>query len=68
MRCELPRVDKSRHRASLPPILSLKLILILNVAAIAWAPVAKAQVSNFEKAEGEISGTVLLEADKRPAS
>ncbi len=68
MRCELPRVDKSSQRASFPPILSLKLILILNITAIAWGPVAKAQVSNFEKAEGEISGTVLLEANKRPAS
>jgi len=68
MRCELPRVDKSRQRASFPPILSLKLILILNITAVVWAPVAKAQVSNFEKAEGEISGTVLLEAGKRPAS
>jgi len=68
MRCELPRVDKSRHRASFPPILSLNFILILNITAIAWAPVAKAQASNFEKAEGEISGTVLLEAGKRPAS
>ena len=69
MCCELPKVDKSRQRTSFfPPILSLKFILILNITAIAWAPVAKAQVSNFEKAEGEISGTVLLEADKRPAS
>jgi tetratricopeptide (TPR) repeat protein len=68
MRCELPRVDKSRQWASFSPILSLNLILMLNITAIAWAPVAKAQVSNFEKAEGEISGTVLLEADKRPAS
>ena len=68
MRCELPKVDNSRQRASLPSILSLKHILILNITSIAWGPVAKAQVSNFEKAEGEISGTVLLEADKRPAS
>jgi tetratricopeptide (TPR) repeat protein len=67
MRCELPRVDKSRQRASSRPILSLNLILILNITAIAWGPVAKAQVSNFEKGEGEISGTVRLEADKRPA-
>ena len=68
MRCELPRVDKSLQRLSFPPIFSLGLILILNITVIAWAPVAKAQVSNFERAEGEISGTVLLEADKRPAS
>jgi tetratricopeptide (TPR) repeat protein len=68
MRCELPRVDRSRHRASFPPILSLNLILILNITAIAWAPAAKAQMSSFEKAEGEITGTVLLETEKRPAS
>jgi tetratricopeptide (TPR) repeat protein len=68
MRCELPRVDKSRQRASFSPILSLNLILLLNITAIAWAPVAKAQVSSFEKSEGEISGTVLLETEKRPAS
>ena len=68
MHFELPGVDKSRQRASFPPILYLNLVLILNITAIVWAPVAKAQVSNFEKAEGEISGTVLLEADKRPAS
>jgi len=68
MRCELPRVDKSIQRVTFLPIFSLSLILILNITVIAWAPVAKAQVSNFEKAEGEISGTVLLEADKRPAS
>jgi len=68
MRLELPRVEKSRKRASFPPIFSLNLILILNMTAMAWAPIAKAQVSNFEKAEGEISGTVLLEPDRRPAS
>lgn len=68
MRCELPRVDKSSQRANFPTILLQKLILILNITAIAWSPVANAQVSNFEKAEGEISGTVLLEAGKRPAS
>ena len=68
MRYELPRVNKPRQRASFAPIFSLKLILILNIAAIAWAPMANAQVSNFEKAEGEISGTVLLETSKRPAS
>jgi len=68
MRCGLPTVDKSCQRASFPLILSLNFILILNLAAITWTPVAKAQMSNFEKADGEISGTVFLEADKRPAS
>jgi tetratricopeptide (TPR) repeat protein len=32
------------------------------------APLSKAQVSDLEKLEGEISGTVLLETNKRPAS
>jgi len=68
MCCELPKVDKPRQQANFTPILFLNLILILNITAIAWAPCAKAQAFNFEKAEGEISGTVLLEADKRPAS
>lgn len=71
MRRELPRVDESRQRAGFPPSHSLTftlITLILNISAVAWAQVAKAQASNFEKAEGEISGTVLLEGDKRPAS
>jgi len=69
MRCELPRVYKSRQRTSFfLPILPLRLILILSIAAMVWASVVKAQVSDFEKTEGEISGTVLLEADKQPAS
>jgi len=66
MRCELPRIDNSRQRTGFSPILFL--ILILNITAMAWVPAAKAQASSFEKAEGEISGTVLLEAENRPAS
>jgi tetratricopeptide (TPR) repeat protein len=66
MRVELSKVEKSRQRASFLPILVLN--FLLNFTLIAWTPSAKAQVSNFEGAGGEISGTVLLEADKRPAS
>ncbi len=68
MLCVLPDVKKSKLRLSFPPIVPLKLVLVVNIITIAWAPVAKAQVANFEKAEGEISGTVLLEPDRRPAS
>ena len=67
MRVELSKVEKSRQRASFLPILVLNLLLNLTLMA-AWAPCAKAQVSSLEGVEGEISGTVLLEADKRPAS
>jgi tetratricopeptide (TPR) repeat protein len=68
MLCVLPDAEKSKLRLSFLPILSLNLVFLLSITAIAWAPAARAQVSNFEKAEGEISGTVLLEPDKRPAS
>ena len=42
--------------------------LFLTLTSIVWTPDARAQVSNFENREGEISGTVLIEASKRPAS
>ena len=67
MRVELSKVEKSRRRASFLPILVLNLLLNLTLM-ITWAPCAKAQASSLEAVEGEISGTVLLEADKRPAS
>jgi tetratricopeptide (TPR) repeat protein len=67
MRVELSKVHKSRQRASFLPTLVLSFLLNLTLM-IAWAPRAKAQVSSLEGVEGEISGTVLLEADKRPAS
>ncbi len=66
MRVELSKVEKSRKRVSFLPILVLT--LLLNLTLIAWAPNTRAQVSSFEREEGEISGTVLLEANKRPAS
>src|SRR5580700_7800998 len=64
MRVELSRVEKSRQLASFLPILVLN--FFLNLTLIAWAPNAKAQMSSFAGSEGEISGTVLLEANKRP--
>jgi tetratricopeptide (TPR) repeat protein len=67
MRVELSKVEKSPPGASFLAILVLNLLLNLTLM-IAWAPRAKAQVSSLEGVEGEISGTVLLEADKRPAS
>jgi tetratricopeptide (TPR) repeat protein len=67
MRVELSKVEKSRQRASFFPILVLNFLLNLTLMTT-WAPYAKAQVSSLEGVEGEISGTVLLEADKRPAT
>jgi len=66
MRVKLSKVEQSFQRAGLVPLLVLN--FFLNLTLLAWAPSAKAQVSSLEGVEGEISGTVLLEADKRPAS
>src|SRR5207245_9494112 len=74
MRCELPEVEKSSPRTGFPRIIFLNLLLsflpklFLSFAVIAWTPIASAQVSNFAGVGGEISGTVLLDANKRPAS
>ena len=66
MQLEVSRVEKSRRRSKFLPILLLN--FFLNLTFIAWTPGARAQVSNFENRGGEISGTVLLDANKRPAS
>ena len=52
------------------PVTILKIVslFVLNFVPLSLAPIVTAQVSNLESSEGEISGTVLLEADKRPAS
>jgi tetratricopeptide (TPR) repeat protein len=48
--------------------------VLLNIAAMIWAPVTQAQTSNFqpnpasEPSDGTISGTVLLKAGNRPAT
>ncbi len=66
MRLEVSPVKMSYLRERFLPILALRLCLYLIL--LIWIPSAKAQVSSFESSEGEISGTVLLEANKRPAS
>ena len=43
------------------------LVLCLPTVLLIFAPMARAQTSAFESQSGEISGTVLLEADHRPA-
>jgi tetratricopeptide (TPR) repeat protein len=43
-------------------------IVVLNLSAIVWAPMAMAQAGGSELMEGKISGTVLLKANNRPAS
>lgn len=63
---EVSTVEKSRRRAKFLPILLLN--FFFNLTLITWAPGARAQVSKFENGDGEISGTVLLDANKRPAS
>jgi len=65
MQLEVSSVEKSRRRTFLPLFV---LSVFLNLAPIAWTPCARAQTSSVEGADGEISGTVLLESDKRPAS
>jgi tetratricopeptide (TPR) repeat protein len=63
---ELPKAEKSSPRVGIHKILFLSFSLILVL--ITWAPLAGAQSSYLEKADGTISGTVLLKAGNRPAS
>src|SRR3989440_1946921 len=62
MLCKLRKVKKSCLRAG---FLSL---LFFNIAATVWAPMAQAQAPVSEQTDGNISGTVLLKANNRPAS
>src|SRR5580704_17032584 len=66
MRLEVSSFTVSYLPERFLPILLLNLCLCLIL--LLWIPGAKAQVTAFENSEGEISGTVLLEANKRPAS
>jgi tetratricopeptide (TPR) repeat protein len=66
MKLILSRVEKSCLRVTFLPFLVLN--VFLNLTLIAWTPSAKAQMSKFEDSAGEISGTVLLDADRRPAT
>src|SRR5580704_9420305 len=65
MQLEVSKVEALRQRARFLPLLVLS--FFLNLILIIWTPCVSAQVSSFENTEGEISGTVLREADKRPA-
>lgn len=66
----LCKAGKLVARISFLPVTMLKpaSLLVLNFVLMSLSPIATAQVSNLESAEGEISGTVLLETDKSPAS
>jgi hypothetical protein len=61
MRYELQNVEKWLPRAG------FLAILFLNISAMVWAPMAKAQESDTEQMTGTISGTVMLKTSNRPA-
>src|SRR5882724_1176168 len=63
---ESRKAEKSSLRVGIPRILFLS--FSLNLALIAWAPIASSQSSHFVTTDGKISGTVLLKANNRPAS
>src|SRR5271169_1765697 len=65
MRLEVSSVKMPYLQERFLPILLLNLCLYSTLSIC--IPSAKAQVTAFENSEGEISGTVLLEANKRPA-
>jgi tetratricopeptide (TPR) repeat protein len=68
MLCKLCKAGKLSPRIPFLPLIILKPTLVVLVfLALMPAPIATAQVSNFAGPEGEISGTVLWEANKRPA-
>jgi tetratricopeptide (TPR) repeat protein len=66
MRYEVAKVEKSNLRVRIHEILFLSFSLIL--AQVARAPVASAQNSYVDKADGKISGIVLLDGNNRPAT
>jgi tetratricopeptide (TPR) repeat protein len=66
MLCALPKSEKLTPRVGIQKILFLS--FSLNLALIVWAPPARAQAGGSALLEGQISGTVLLKANNRPAS
>jgi len=60
MLCEKPKSETLCPRFGFLPV------LFLNIALITWIPAVRAQVSEFDRTAGEISGTVLLQGDNRP--
>jgi tetratricopeptide (TPR) repeat protein len=63
---ELRNAEKLSPRAGIHRVLFLS--FSLNLALMAWAPLAGAQSANLDNTSGKISGTVLLKANHRPAS
>src|SRR5467141_1354016 len=63
---ELRKAEKSSLRVGIHRILLLS--FSLNLALIAWAPIASAQSSHLARTDGKISGAVLLKGGNRPAS
>jgi tetratricopeptide (TPR) repeat protein len=59
---------KQRNFKKWPLTAGILPLVVLNLSAIVWAPLARAQASGSELLEGKISGTVLLQANNRPAS
>jgi len=59
---------KMQNAKKLPLKAGYLAILFLNMSALVWAPVSRAQASDSEPLVGTISGTVLLKASNRPAS
>jgi carboxypeptidase family protein/tetratricopeptide repeat protein len=59
---ELPNVEKSSLRTGFLQV------IFVNLAVIAWTPIAMAQISSSERTGGDISGIVLMEVGNRPAS
>jgi tetratricopeptide (TPR) repeat protein len=66
MLCALPKSEKLTPRVGIQKILFLS--FSLNLALIVWAPPTRAQEGAAALMEGQISGTVLLKANNRPAS
>jgi tetratricopeptide (TPR) repeat protein len=63
MLCELRKAEKFYPRARLLPIPFLYLLLV-TLALVAHAPVARAQSSEFSETGGEISGIVVSQDDR----
>jgi len=66
---EFARVEKSNLRVGFFPIRSLKFllnVLLIGASLLALTPMAHAQLSGSEEANGKISGTLLSQGDNRP--
>ena len=71
MSYEFARVECSSLRVGFLPIRSLNFrlsFLLIAGSLLAWTPIAQAQVDDSEKADGKITGTVLLQGENRPVT